>query len=299
MTNKLQQRNNTTIPLIDIYLGLTYLIPRINYHSHTRIYIIENDMPDTSIGQLFVAALGGGTTVKLIDILYQEFKAKTVKKQSAASFVDDHLGPLLKSADELVGKIRSLASNDFRDISGILANETPLRNADLGGLAFLFCRFWAQIEIIRREGISISFGKDERGVKLQQFLDCIESKPVRIVPRMLQRAAGEAALHEGNVSSYISFVHMFESDEEKRRWITPLILFLTRLKNRSERQKILEYFVILHAFIDTFDPDHLITHKRPGLSRKLTKETRHDLSYRVFPVYLKFVADRQKYIGPP
>jgi hypothetical protein len=61
---------------------------------------------------------------------------------------------------------------------------------------------------------------------------------------------------------------------------------------------MLQYFVVLHALIDTLDPQHSITRDRPGTPNKLNKTSKKALNYRVFGVYLKFVTDRAKYIGP-
>jgi hypothetical protein len=119
-------------------------------------------MPDVSWGQLFITALGGGLTVKVLDIGYQGYRRRTEQSKSAQQFVDEHLDPLLKSADELTGKLRALAERDFRPIHNVIPADTPLSNPDFAGVLFLFGRFWAQVEIIRREGMSVAMAKDER-----------------------------------------------------------------------------------------------------------------------------------------
>jgi hypothetical protein len=73
-------------------------------------------MADTEWFKLITAALGGGLTVKLFDIVYQEIRRHFDQSQSAKRFVDEHLDPLLKAADELVGKLRSLADDDFKEL---------------------------------------------------------------------------------------------------------------------------------------------------------------------------------------
>jgi hypothetical protein len=145
-------------------------------------------MADPSFGQLFVAALGGGFTVKVLDIAYQEYRHWKTQWKSAEQFVDEHLDPLLKSADELVGKLRSLAEKDFKTIYDVDPNSTTLSNHDFGSLMFLFGRFWAQIEVIRQQPMSVAMAKDPRGLQLQHFFDCLESRRVRIIDRIF--AAG-------------------------------------------------------------------------------------------------------------
>jgi len=56
--------------------------------------------------QMLLAAFGGGLTVKSLDIAYQEFQARFSRKRGGRKLVDDHLDPILKAADEIVGKIR-------------------------------------------------------------------------------------------------------------------------------------------------------------------------------------------------
>jgi len=55
--------------------------------------------------QLFSAALGGGLTVKTVDIIYQEARRRRDQTKSATKFVDEHMDPLLKAADEVVRSI--------------------------------------------------------------------------------------------------------------------------------------------------------------------------------------------------
>lgn len=62
-------------------------------------------MAEISWLQLAGVALGSGLTVKILDIGYQEARRYFEKTQTATRFVDEHLDPLLKAADELVGKL--------------------------------------------------------------------------------------------------------------------------------------------------------------------------------------------------
>lgn len=186
-------------------------------------------MTNTGWFQLLTAALGGGLTVKALDILYQEFRQRKDRSLSATMFVDDHLDPLLKSADELVGKLRSLSESDFRKLYDIDPNAGTLESHDFSSLLFLYGKFWARIEIIRREGISVAMSQDEKGKHLQNFLDCLESRRVRIVDRISQRAIGETMVktQDGKLDTiaFIEFVKAFETDTEMQRWISPLAHF--------------------------------------------------------------------------
>ena len=48
---------------------------------------------------------------------YQEVRRGSERRRTARRFVDEHLDPVLKAADELVGKLRSLAMADFKMVT--------------------------------------------------------------------------------------------------------------------------------------------------------------------------------------
>ena len=254
--------------------------------------------------KLLAAAFGGGLVVKFLDILYQEVRRRSDRSEAAKQFVDKHLDPLLKAADELVGKLVSLAGEDFKSLREVDPNAGRIDNNDFGGLIFLVAKLWANMEIIRREGLSISIVEDLRGQRLQSFIDCIESRGVRIVDRISQRAVGELMLtdrKEGPQETilFIEFVRMIESETEAQRWLLPLAQTLSRTRHTSERQRLLRYGLVIHAMIDSLDPDHQVTRNRPSYPNKLSKRSWRDLKYRVFGRYLKFVRNPEKYLGPP
>ena len=240
--------------------------------------------------------------------IYMEIETSVWKKtsdrsRSAKRFVDEHLAPLLKAADELVGKLRSLAERDFRPLRDIEPSAKALESSDFSNLLFLFGRFWARIEIIRQEGLSVAMSQDERGKQLQDFLACLESRRVRIVDRISQRAVGEIMVEgqDGNLDTiaFIKFVKAFETDAETRRWGSPLVRVISRTRHTFERQRLLQYGAVVHALIDTLDPKHLVTRSRPSYPNKLTRRSWRALKYRVFGLYLPFVPRPEKYLGPP
>lgn len=254
--------------------------------------------------RLLVAAIGGGLTVKLLDIGYQELRRRSESSEAARKFVDVHLDPLLKSADELVGKLVSLAGEDFRSLRDVEAKPDSTENNDFAGLIFLTAKFWANMEIIRREGLSVSIVKDLRGRQLQRFMDCLESRGVRIVDRVSQRAVGELMLtdrRDGPLQTilFVEFVRSMEGRPDARRWISPLAHTFSRTRHTSDRQRLLRYGIVIHALIDSLDPEHQVTRDRPSYPNKLSKRSWRDLKYRVFGRYLKFVPDPEKYFGPP
>jgi hypothetical protein len=252
--------------------------------------------------QAILAGLGGGSIVKAVDIAYLEIRRHLEGSKTATRFVDEHLDPLLKAADELAGKLLALGKEDFRSLRGLVGTTTPAESNELGGLIFLFARFWAQIEIIKREGLSVAISQDERGKRLENFLDCLESTRVRLVDRTAQRALGEIVLEtqSGKLQTiaYIEFVRR-SPEPEIARWIEPVRIMLIRAWHTAHRQRLLQYGTVVHALLDTLDEKHLVTRDRPGIPGKLSHRTWRDLNYRVFRVYLPFVKNCEKYLGRP
>jgi hypothetical protein len=254
-------------------------------------------MPTPDWWTLFVAALGGGGTVKLADIAYQEFREWKSHRSASNKTLDEVLEPLLKAADELVGKLRSLAEQDFAPLRRV--DVTRLDDPGVASVVYLFVQFWSQVEAIRLRGVSTAVARSKRGKWTQNFLTCLESRRVRLIDRISQRALGEALLVGSRTMNFVEFIKCYDTDPYIRRWLAPLLKVLVELQGSSGRQRVLQYSVVMHAFIDTLDRRHLVTHERPATPNKLNRQSWKDLNYRVFGIYLPFVRERSKYIGPP
>lgn len=254
-------------------------------------------MADQGWLALFTAALGGGVTIKVLEIVYQEYRSWKIGRSDIAKTVDTSLEPILRAADELVGKLRSLAEQDFIPIRD--ARVDDLDDAGFASVVYLFVQFWSEVELVRFRGLSTSVARSTRGKQTQAFLNCLESRRVRLIDRISQRALGEAALREGRTISFVDFIKGCDSDPYMKRWLAPLTGVLTSLRDTSARQRVLQYTAIVHAFVDTLDKHHAVTKNRPATPNKLNAKSWKDLNYRIFDIYLPFVADRAKYIGPP
>ena len=252
-------------------------------------------------GALFTAALSGGIAVKALDVIYSEFRLHFDLRRVAKEFVSTHLDPILKSADEVVGKLRAYAERDFKEIEYLDPQNyrrSLYESGELSGFAYLLATFWARIEMFRREGLSYSIGSDKRGRRLSRFIAALESRGGRLVNRTTQRAIGEALILGGSdrPMSYIEFVDHYETDERFRHWLAPLIDSVCQCGNKQQRQRLLKFGVVLHAMVDTLDKKHHVTKIRPGYANKLTTETRRDLKFRVFDLHLPFVEDTRRYL---
>src|SRR5438034_7788325 len=104
-------------------------------------------MPHVSWIDLATAAFSGGVVVKGIDVSYQEFKRRTEAGRSAKQFVDEHLDPLLKASDEVVGKLNVLAARDFKRM-GSLSPETPEEiSGEFASILYLVAKLWCRVEL--------------------------------------------------------------------------------------------------------------------------------------------------------
>ena len=199
--------------------------------------------------QVVGAALGGGLTVKVLDIVYLEIRSRADRSLTATRFVDEHLDPLLKAADELVGKLHALGREDFRPLRNLDDRASPAGNKDLGGLMYLFARFWAHVEIIRLEGLSVAIAQDERGRHLQSFFDCLESRRVRLIDRTTQRAIGETTLVASGAklqtAPFIDFVRQSSEDPQTARWLEPLRVILVRGWHTIALVDVIHYYATL------------------------------------------------------
>jgi len=217
-----------------------------------------------------------------------------------------HLGPILKAADELVGKLRSLAQKDFKE----LTNRRFLEDVDklprhelleIVGLMYLFANFWGRIAVLRRESVYANLAETKDGKKLISFMESFEARSIRIVDRQLQRLIGEALISpEGSrfdTMSLHDFAEAYVEDGSLREWLRPLRAVLLTTQHTRIRQRVLLYGVVVHALIDTLDPRHNVTRERPSYPNKLSQRTRRDLRFKVIEQYLPFIRNREKYLG--
>ena len=211
--------------------------------------------------------------------------------------------PLLKAGDELVGKLRSLAERDFKELVSLTFDPSQASiSMHYASTAYLFACFWARVEILRRESLYVKLSYDERGKRLRSLLASLESQRVRIIARIAQRAIGEAVIQTTNGGRldcipYVEFVEKYERSRRFREWMSPLLQVLARARHRTDKQRLLQYGIIVHALLDTLDQEHAVTNDRPSYPNKLSTKTKRSLKYRVFGRYSQFVPNQQKYYG--
>lgn len=203
------------------------------------------------------------------------------------------------AADELQGKLRLLAEEDFAEFRELsLCNLQMIHRVNLCSTLYLFAQFWARLEILRRAGFRVELACDKQGAVLLRFLKCLESKRVRLVDRAWQRAIGESVVRANETPiSFRIFVERYETSQRFRQWLGPLENVIRETKYPRARARVLQYGVILHALIDTIDPKHHATKERPAYPNKLSRRAKHELIGRVFDTYLPDVRNLEKYTG--
>lgn len=261
----------------------------------------------TSWLDLLAAAAGGGLFVKLLDIGFAEYRRRSEARASAKEIVARHLDPILKAADQLVGKMRYLAETDFDEIKAAHRLGGGTRSIEVGNVLYLFAQFWVRIEIFHKESLYVEVAADETGARLRDFLRCLESKPVRVVDRPRQRAIGEGLMVESgrglDCVTFPRFLAMWSDGEGEMidEWLGPLhqTIYQTvegsRATRARMRQQLLLYGVIVHALIDTLDPKHRTSNERPSYANKLSQKSLRELRHRLFKLYLPFVKRTGKY----
>lgn len=250
---------------------------------------------------LFIAAVSGGLASTLIEqFVIAPIRAHWRQRKAAKDIVDAHLDPLLKAADAIVGKTISLAQRDFAPLADRAGDET---DTDLVGLTYLYASFWGRVEILRAESLGVSIAGDSRGKRLGKFITCFESQRIRLVNRTHQKAIGEVTtdlLAGGGLRTIgvVEFGEKLAASKVAESWCQPLTDLLGRTSDRSTRQKLLIYGVVLHSLVDTLDPDHHSTHKRSSYPNKLTRESKRRIEHLVFREYLQGTGAANVYAKP-
>lgn len=188
---------------------------------------------------------------------------------------------------DLYSKLRALAQRDF------IQSKSDIE-ASISSLSFLLAVFSGQMEVFRDTALFVELSKDQRGRHIKQFLTTLYSRQIRLLPRMAQRAIGELTLEHNR---YIDILREFNRKDELADWFRPLLeVVQTASVNKRIRQRLLRYGVVVHAMIDTLDPEHHVTKQLPAYPNKLSKQSIRDLRYRTFQNYLPFVKDWGKYL---
>ena len=137
-----------------------------------------------------IGLLGAGAVWELFKFVYPDLKKLIGNKGEAKKILYRNINPVLKSADELLGKIHSLARNDFKS----LRNEVERKEHDLIYIMYLFANFWGRLMILKLESDYTTLSQIEKGRELLKFITTYEARKNRIIERSLQRMFGESLI---------------------------------------------------------------------------------------------------------
>jgi len=256
-------------------------------------------MPGLNVDLVVSAALGA-LGVKLLDFVSARLIRRFDQKESARALLRKHLDPILKAADELVGKLRSLAETDFADFRHPPSkSQREVAAIRRHAALYLFAQFWARVQLLRMESASVALGSPRAGDQLLNFLYTLESLRIRVLDRAWQRATGEASITRIDGTprplTLEEFVKLSETEPSYQRWIIPLSKILDKTNKAENRQRLLLYGVVLHALTNTLDPKHVVTRRRRPWSHKLSDASRNELEKGVFHTNLSFVKRPTQY----
>lgn len=228
-------------------------------------------------------------------------KGKWIEKKQKELITEDLLFPLVRIADELVGRTYHHARMDFIDQKG--RPETPAKIVETDHLydLYLWARFWAYTSRIRKGALSYKLTESSLGNDLLRFLDCLEAIRVSIISRAEQKLIGDGFADkfgwQGDCT-FFGFVDAIHGHESFATALKPINDYYAFSFIRRRRHAILAYTIIIHAMTDTFDSNKRLSSERTALFNKLSRNERLDLQNRVFSEYLKIdAADASKYTG--
>jgi hypothetical protein len=243
-----------------------------------------------------IAALLGGLVVKLLDIGYSEYKLRSQKDKNSREHTLKNISPVLRSGDHLISKIKKLADEDFKSV---VLKANGLLTADTLEVLYLLAHFYACLFLLMHKIDLMSQVTKDDAKNILTFLDLFENKKIRLIERLNQQAISQILMKREKdgyeMMSFPEFVEELEKKDSLERWISPLKELVLRLNHTKERQLLLKHGVLVHVFIDHFDPQHQATRDRPSYPNKLSERTRKDLVFRIFKIYLPFVHNTAKY----
>lgn len=240
------------------------------------------------------AFVSGGFFWQLFKFFYPDIRRRIEGYQKAKKEFYENIDPILKSSDELYGKLFSLAKEDF----ALFVNEEHSKAEDIEHnkiyTYYLFCQFWAQLEFIRMKSQYSSITRVKEGKELLKFIEAYESRSFRVLDRSLQRMIGEMMIEESGDSFRVMSLNRFTSlyqDKPStfRKVISSLQEKIDLVDDREVRQRILIFGVIVAKLIDHFDPKEKIVRRNKIYANKLNKKSKKAIEGRLFEYYLSFI----------
>lgn len=254
----------------------------------------------------FILLVIGGVSLPFIwegiKFFWPDLKNYLEKRIEAKKIVYSNFDPIIKSADELYGKLLSLANEDFATFKSPEKAKNSLSSDPEHNkkyVLYLFAQFWATLENIRLQNNYSSISRIKKGRQLLKFIDTIESRNFRILDRSKQRIIGEGMIinssNKFQVIPLYEFLEKINTDPVFASWINELERYISSLKSNKARQRILVFGIIVAALIDHFDPNHRIARQRQIYVQRIRPKTANNLKHILFKRYLEFVKSKERY----
>jgi len=244
-----------------------------------------------------VSFISGGVLLELLRLFYPDIKKVFNNKIEAKKIFNKHSDLILKAADELFGKMYSLAEEDFISLTKYNPKQNEMNKIYI---IYLFASFWASLGILKQESSYVHLARIRKGKRLLNFVTTYEAKKNRILERSYQRAIGEAVIIQNSeglkIMSLYDFVNEYKKEDSNlRKIIQPLEDSLMRTGDKQQRQRFLIFGIIILALIDFLDKNHLIVRDRLSYSNKLNAKSKNQIKRRIFGHYLPFMKRLEKY----
>jgi hypothetical protein len=248
----------------------------------------------------FWVTAGAGAFALFKEIL-PDLRAWFRDRNLAKKLITENIDSVLLVADELLSKIYDLAKNDFKGTykDTLDTCTDPLERAYL---LYLFSSFWGRLALLRQQANYGKLAKIRKGRRLLLFLKTFEARTkYRIIERGIQRIIGDGLLTINNSRNTVQTLFEFRNqlnmiNSPLRTVMDVFDRFLSTTNNRDVRQKVLYFGILIKSFIDYFDPEHIVTSNRhASFINKLEPSAKEELNFRVFGVYLNFIAEPEKY----
>ncbi|MGA2405641.1 MAG: hypothetical protein ABSF81_02690 [Bacteroidales bacterium] len=247
-----------------------------------------------------LSAISGGALWEGFKFIYPDIKRKLDSYKEANEILYRCIDPLLKSSDELFGKIWSLAKEDFATFINKenSLSKNPEHNTQY--VLYLFAQFWSNIENIRLQNQYTSISRIKKGRQLIRYIETLESRNFRLLDRSIQRIIGESLIEFSSpkfkIMSLNEFIKNLNSDNVYfTQWIKLLENLFLSVDDAKNRQQILKYGIIIASMIDNFDPKYKIVRRREIYLNKLSKKSKKELERNLFKHYLTFINNSEKY----
>lgn len=244
-----------------------------------------------------VSFISGGVLLELLKLFYPDIKKVLNNKIEAKNIYNKHSDLILKAADELFGKMYSLAEEDFISFTRYQPEKDEMNKIYI---IYLFASFWASLGILRQESSYVHLARIRNGKRLLNFVTSYEAKRNRILERSYQRAIGDSVIIQNTRGLRIMSLYEFTNEYKKensdlRKIVQPLEGSLLQTGDKQHRQKFLIFGIIVLALIDFLDKNHLIVRNRQPYSNKLNTKSKIQIKRRIFGHYLPFMKGVEKY----